>query len=219
MERRVIYDFVHVIRGDATLQQSLIRDRRCGDLYVLAASQTRDKTALTEDGVSRVLNELRQSFDYIVCDSPAGIESGAFHAMYYADRAIVCTNPEVSSVRDSDKMLGILNSKSHRAVNGLEPIEALLLITRYQPELVSKDAMLSVDDINEMLGIPCIGVIPESKDVIASANVGQPVILAGDDSAAAQAYKDFVRRFLGEEVPFKFLTPEPKSLLSRIFGR
>jgi septum site-determining protein MinD len=199
--------------------QSLIRDRRCPQLHLLAASQTRDKTALTDDGVSRVLNELRQQFDYIVCDSPAGIESGAHHAMFFADRAIVCTNPEVSSVRDSDKMLGILNSKSYRASKNMDPIEPLLLVTRYQPERVAADAMLSLDDITEMLGIPCIGVIPESPDILTSVNMGQPVIVLGAKSNAALAYDDVVRRFLGEDVPLRFLTPEKKGLLARLMGR
>ncbi len=217
-ERRVVYDFVNLINGEANLNQTLIKDRRVEQLYVLPASQTRDKEALTREGVGRVIEELKAAgFEYIVCDSPAGIESGAQMAMYYADEAVVVTNPEVSSVRDSDRMLGILASKSRRAEQGEEPVKEHLLITRYVPQRVSGGDMLSVDDIVELLGIGLIGVIPESEGVLQASNAGQPVILNEKDRAG-QAYTDVVSRFLGEKMPLRFIEEEKKGLLQRLFG-
>lgn len=146
-ERRVVYDFVNVINGEATLNQALIKDKRNENLFILPASQTRDKDALTKDGVQRVLNDLKEmGFDFIICDSPAGIEQGALMALYYADEAIVTTNPEVSSVRDSDRILGILDSKSMRAEQGQAPIKQHLLLTRYNPARVTQGEMLSVQE-------------------------------------------------------------------------
>ncbi|HXH04705.1 MAG TPA: septum site-determining protein MinD [Candidatus Competibacteraceae bacterium] len=216
-ERRVVYDFVNVINGEANLNQALIRDKRVEALSILPASQTRDKDALTKDGVERVLNELKEQFEYIVCDSPAGIERGAFMAMYFADEALVVTNPEVSSVRDSDRILGILASKSRRAERGDEPIREHLVLARYAPERVNRGDMLSVDDVLEILGIPLLGVIPESPAVLQSSNSGVPVILE-EKSDAGMAYADLVGRFLGEERVHRFLTVEKKGLLKRLFG-
>ncbi len=216
-ERRVVYDLVNVIQDEARLHQALIRDKRLENLHILPASQTRDKDALTAEGVEQVLEELKQEFDYIVCDSPAGIERGAFLALYHADQAIVVVNPEVSSVRDSDRILGILASKSRRAEQGGEPVKEHLLLTRYSPEKVARGDMLSVDDVLEILGIPLLGVIPESESVLQSSNAGLPVILQ-EDSRAAQAYQDAVARYLGEERPMRFLEPEKKGLLKRLLG-
>lgn len=215
-ERRVVYDFVNVINDEANLNQALIRDRRCDDLYVLPASQTRDKEALTKEGVGKVLEELSQTFDYIVCDSPAGIEHGAIMAMYYADDAVVVTNPEVSSVRDSDRMLGILASKSRRAETDAEPIREYLLLTRYSAERVAKGEMLSVDDVQEILSLELLGVVPESMSVLNASNAGVPVVL-DTESSAGQAYGDMVARYLGEELPHRFLEVRKKGLLSRLF--
>lgn len=215
-ERRVVYDFINVINGEANLNQALIRDKRCDHLYVLPASQTRDKDALTKDGVERVLTELAEGYDFIVCDSPAGIEHGANMAMYFADDAIVVTNPEVSSVRDSDRMLGILSSRSRRAENGQEPISEYLLLTRYDPERVVNGEMLSVDDVQEILSLTLLGVVPESKAVLNASNAGVPVVL-DRESDAGQAYNDMVSRYLGEDVPHRFLNPEKKGFLSRLF--
>jgi septum site-determining protein MinD len=215
-ERRVVYDFVNVINQEANLNQALIRDKRCDNLYVLPASQTRDKDALTKEGVERVLNELSQSHDFIVCDSPAGIEHGATMAMYFADDAVVVTNPEVSSVRDSDRMLGILSSRSRRAENNEPPIREYLLLTRYDPNRVANGEMLSVDDVQEILSLKLLGVVPESKAVLTSSNAGVPVILERE-SDAGQAYQDVVSRYLGEDVPHRFLSPEKKGFLSRLF--
>jgi septum site-determining protein MinD len=216
-ERRVVYDFVNVINGEATLNQALIRDKRRDNLSILPASQTRDKESLTQEGVERVLNELSETFEYIVCDSPAGIERGATLAMYFADDAVVVTNPEVSSVRDSDRMLGILASKSRRAEQGLEPIKEYLLLTRYSPERVRLGEMLSVADVQDILSLHLLGVIPESKSVLSASNSGTPVTL-DEKSDAGQAYRDVVRRYLGERVPHRFVDEEKKGLFSRLFG-
>ncbi|BAJ02439.1 septum site-determining protein MinD [Shewanella violacea] len=216
-ERRVVYDFVNVINGEANLSQTLIKDKRCDKLYILPASQTRDKDALTKEGVGKVLQDLAKDFEYIICDSPAGIETGAMMALYFADIAIVTTNPEVSSVRDSDRILGMLQSKSKRAEEGLEPVKQYLLLTRYSPSRVTSGEMLSVEDVEDILAIPLIGVIPESKAVLKASNSGVPVIL-DQESDAGKAYCDSVERLLGKELPLRFVTEEKKSFLKRIFG-
>jgi len=220
VERRVVYDFVNVVQGEASLKQALIRDKRVENLYILAASQTRDKDALTKEGVGQVIEDLKaDGFDFIVCDSPAGIEKGAQLALYYADEALIVTNPEVSSVRDSDRILGILQAKSKRAEEGEEPIVEHLVLARYCPERVNSGDMLSVDDVVEdVLKIPLLGVVPESKDVLNASNAGTPVVLM-EDSDAAEAYKDIVDRFLGEEKPHRFLQVEKKGLLQKLFGK
>ena len=212
-ERRVVYDFVNVVNGEATLTQALIKDKRLENLHVLAASQTRDKDALTKEGVEKVMAELRKDFEYIICDSPAGIEKGAHLAMYFADEAIVVTNPEVSSVRDSDRMLGL----PQRAEKGEEPIKEHLLLTRYNPERVTKGEMLGVDDVEEILAIRLLGVIPESQAVLKASNQGVPVIL-DEQSDAGQAYSDAVDRLLGKEIPHRFLDVQKKGFLQRLFG-
>jgi septum site-determining protein MinD len=216
-ERRVVYDFINVIQGEARLNQALIKDKRNDKLFVLPASQTRDKEALTIEGVGKVLEELAKDFEYIVCDSPAGIELGATMAMYHADDAFVVTNPEVSSVRDSDRMIGILSSKSRRAEQDLEPIREYLLLTRYSPERVKRGEMLSVEDVQDILSLDLIGVIPESQAVLNASNSGVPVVL-DTESTAGQAYRDVVARYLGEELPHRFLETEKKGLLGRLFG-
>ncbi|AQT62357.1 septum site-determining protein MinD [Cellvibrio mixtus] len=216
-ERRVVYDFVNVVKGESTLNQALIKDKRTEGLYILPASQTRDKDALTREGVEVVINELSKDFEFIVCDSPAGIEQGALMALYFADIAIVVTNPEVSSVRDSDRILGILQSKSRRAEQNLEPIKEHLLLTRYNPVRVEAGEMLSVNDVEEILAIPLLGVIPESEAVLKASNQGAPVIL-DDATQAGQAYNDAVDRLLGKDIPHRFLEAEKKSFLKRLLG-
>lgn len=216
-ERRVVYDIVNVIFGEATLNQALIRDKHCEQLYILPASQTRDKDALSQEGVGQILEELAaKDFEYVVCDSPAGIEKGAHLAMYFADDAFVVTNPEVASVRDSDRMLGILSSKSRRAEQGLEPIKEYLLLTRYSPERVKIGEMLSVADVQDILSLHLLGVIPESKSVLTASNSGMPVIL-DEKSDAGQAYADIVARYLGEDIPHRFIE-EKKGIFGKIFG-
>ncbi len=216
-ERRVVYDFINVISGEATLRQALIKDKRCNQLFILPASQTRDKDALTKEGVGKVLEDLSKEFKYIVCDSPAGIERGANLAMYFADDAFVVTNPEVASVRDSDRMLGILASKSRRAEKDEEPIKEYLLLTRYSPKRVKIGEMLSVEDVQDILSLHLLGVIPESKSVLSASNSGTPVIL-DVESNAGQAYADVVARYLGEDKPHRFIDEEKKGLFGKLFG-
>jgi septum site-determining protein MinD len=218
-ERRVVYDLINVIQDEAKLTQALIKDKHCDNLVVLAASQTRDKDALTLSGVKRVLDELAaMGMEYIVCDSPAGIESGALMAMHYADEALVVTNPEVSSVRDSDRILGMLASKTQRAIDGQEPVKEHLLITRYNPARVAGGDMLSVEDIQDILRIPLIGVVPESETVLNASNQGVPAIhMKG--SAVSEAYKDVIRRFLGESREMRFTQPARPTFFQRLFAR
>ena len=217
-ENRVVYDFVNVIRGEANLNQAMIKDKRVDNLYVLPASQTRDKDALIEEEVGRVLEDLGKDFDYIICDSPAGIESGALMALRFADQAIIVTNPEVSSVRDSDRILGILSSKSKRAEDSREAVKEHLVITRYNPERVERGDMLNLVDIQDILSVPLLGVIPESQAVLKASNSGSPVIL-DTESDAGQAYDDVVARFLGEDRPHRFIAIEKKGFLNRILGK
>lgn len=217
-ERRVVFDFINVINGDANLQQALIKDKRLENLYIFPTSQTRDKDALKREGVDKVMQDLKDQFDYIVCDSPAGIEHGALSALYHADSAIIVTNPEVSSVRDSDRIIGILASKSRRAELKMEPVQEHLLLTRYVPERVAKGEMLSVDDVKEILSIPLLGVIPESETVLKASNTGTPIIL-DPESPAGRAYEDAVARFLGETREMRFLAPERRSFFRSLFGK
>jgi septum site-determining protein MinD len=217
-ERRVVYDLINVIQGEANLNQALIKDKQCDNLFVLAASQTRDKDALSQEGVEKVLNDLSSmGFEYIVCDSPAGIETGALMAMHFADEALVVTNPEVSSVRDSDRILGMLASKTKRAIEGLDPIKEHLLITRYNPNRVEEGQMLSLQDIQDILRIKLLGVIPESENVLQASNQGTPAIhMANSD--VSEAYKDVIDRFLGEDKPMRFIDAEKPSFFKRLFG-
>ncbi|WP_277186106.1 septum site-determining protein MinD [Caballeronia sp. BR00000012568055] len=217
-ERRVVYDLINVIQGEANLNQALIKDKKCENLYILPASQTRDKDALSLEGVEKVIDDLtKMDFEYIICDSPAGIEHGALMAMHFADEALIVTNPEVSSVRDSDRILGILSSKTKRAMEGKDPIKEHLLITRYNPKRVSEGEMLSLSDIQEILRIDLIGVIPESEDVLHASNQGMPAVHL-DGTAVAESYKDVVSRFLGEEKTLRFTDYQKPGLLQRIFG-
>jgi len=217
-ERRVVYDMINVINRESTLTQALIKDKHCDNLFVLPASQTRDKDALTEDGVERILDEMKASgFEFIVCDSPAGIERGAVMALTFADEAIIVTNPEVSSVRDSDRILGIIQAKSRRAQTGAEPVKEHLLITRYVPKRVDAGEMLSHDDVQEILRIPLLGIIPESESVLHASNQGNPAIhIAGSD--VSEAYKDVVARFLGEDKPLRFIEAQKQGFFARLFG-
>jgi septum site-determining protein MinD len=218
VERRVVFDFINVINGDASLNQALIRDKRVENLFIFPTSQTRDKDAMHKDGVEQVMAELRDNFDYILCDSPAGIEHGAMTALYHADAAVIVTNPEVSSVRDSDRILGMLASKSRRAERNEAPVEEYLLLTRYSPDRVAKGEMLSITDVQEILSVPLIGVIPESEAVLKASNTGTPVI-HDHESSAGRAYEDAVARFLGEQREMRFLKTEKRNLFRSLFGR
>jgi septum site-determining protein MinD len=216
-ERRVVYDLINVIKGDAKIEQALIRDKRVETLHLLPASQTRDKDNLTDEGVARVIEGLREKFDWIICDSPAGIERGATMAMRHADVAVVVTNPEVSSVRDSDRIIGLLDSKTELAEKGGR-IEKHLLLTRYDPVRAERGEMLKVDDVLEILSIPLIGIIPESEEVLRASNVGSPVTLNNPASAPGRAYFDAARRLKGETVELTIPT-DKKGLFGKLFGR
>ena len=216
-ERRVVFDLINVIQGDAKLSQALIRDKRLDNLSLLPASQTRDKDALTSEGVAKVIADLREKFDWVLCDSPAGIERGATLAMHHADIAIVVTNPEVSSVRDSDRIIGLLDSKTAKAEKG-ERIEKHLLLTRYDQVRAARGDMLKVEDVLEILSIPLLGIIPESLEVLRASNLGIPVTLNAPTAAPGRAYLDAVRRLRGEKVEFT-LPSEKKSFVDRLFGR
>ncbi|MBR0559221.1 septum site-determining protein MinD [Neokomagataea anthophila] len=216
-ERRVVFDLINVVQGDARLAQALIRDKRCETLSILPASQTRDKDALTSEGVAKVIEELREKFDWIICDSPAGIERGAQLAMHHADAAVIVTNPEVSSVRDSDRIIGLLDSKTARAERG-EKIEKHLLLTRYDPARAARKEMLSVEDVLEILSIPLVGIVPESEDVLKASNVGSPVTLASPDSLPARAYQEAARRLSGEELEVS-VPVEKRGLFEWLFKR
>lgn len=217
-ERRVVYDLINVIHGEANLNQALIKDKQCENLFILAASQTRDKEALTQEGVEKVLKDLGEmGFEYVVCDSPAGIETGALMAMHFADEAVVVTNPEVSSVRDSDRILGMLSSKTKRAQEGGEPIKEHLLITRYNPNRVEGGQMLSLEDVYDILKVKLIGVIPESETVLNASNQGIPAIhMKGTD--VAEAYSDVIDRFLGQDKPLRFIDADKPGFFKRLFG-
>ncbi len=216
-ERRVVFDLVNVIQGVAKLSQALIRDKRIETLWLLPASQTRDKDALTENGVSSVVRELRAKFDWVICDSPAGIERGATMAMRFADAAVVVTNPEISSVRDSDRMIGLLDSKTEKAERG-QRVEKHILITRYDPQRATRGEMLNIDDVVNILSTPLLGIIPESEEVLHASNVGCPVTLSNPESAPARAYFDASLRLRGEDVPMN-IPSDRKGLLDKLFGR
>ncbi|MBT9382440.1 septum site-determining protein MinD [Pseudooceanicola sp. CBS1P-1] len=218
-ERRVVFDFINVIQGDARLKQALIKDKREENLYILPTSQTRDKDALTEEGVEKVLGELREEFDYIICDSPAGIERGAQMAMYFADEAVVVTNPEVSSVRDSDRMLGLLSSRTKRAEGEKEAVKAQVLLTRHDQGRIDKGEMMTVEDVLEILAVPLLGIIPESQAVLRASNVGSPITLLEDHSAAKAAYEDAVARLTGKKVDMRVEAERRPGFFSRLFGR
>jgi septum site-determining protein MinD len=216
-ERRVVFDMINVIQGEAKLAQALIRDKRLETLSILPASQTRDKEALTGEGVAQIITELREKFDWVICDSPAGIERGATLAMRHADAAIIVTNPEVSSVRDSDRIIGLLDSKTERAERG-ERVEKHLLLTRYDAVRAARGDMLKTEDVLEILSIPLLGIIPESTEVLRASNLGTPVVLSNPEAAPARAYKDAARRLMGAQLPM-VIPGEKRSFITKLFGR
>jgi septum site-determining protein MinD len=216
-ERRVVFDIINVVQGVAKMSQALIRDKRLETLWLLPASQTRDKDALTEEGVASVIKELREKFDWVICDSPAGIERGATLAMRFADAAVIVTNPEVSSVRDSDRIIGLLDSKTEKAEKG-QRIDKHILITRYDPQRAARGEMLNIADVLDILSTPLLGIIPESEEVLRSSNLGAPVTINNTTSAAARAYLDAARRLKGDDVPMT-IPSDRKGLLDKLFGR
>jgi septum site-determining protein MinD len=216
-ERRVVFDLINVVQGVAKLSQALIRDKRLDTLWLLPASQTRDKDALTEQGVGSVIKEMRAKFDWVICDSPAGIERGATLAMRYADEAVIVTNPEVSSVRDSDRIIGLLDSKTERAERG-QRIEKHILITRYDAQRAARGEMLNINDVLDILSTPLLGIIPESEEVLRASNIGSPVTLSNSASAPARAYADAARRLRGDDIPM-IIPSERKRFFEKLFGR
>ena len=216
-ERRVVFDLINVIQGVAKLSQALIRDKRLETLWLLPASQTRDKDALTDEGVEGVIKELRDKFDWIICDSPAGIERGATLAMRFADTAVIVTNPEVSSVRDSDRIIGLLDSKTEKAEKG-QRIDKHVLITRYDAQRAARGEMLNIEDVLDILSTPLLGIIPESEEVLRASNLGSPITLNNAASAAARAYVDAALRLKGDDVPMS-IPSDRKGLLDKLFGR
>jgi septum site-determining protein MinD len=216
-ERRVVFDLVNVVQGVARLSQALIRDKRLETLWLLPASQTRDKDALTEQGVADVIKELRAKFDWVICDSPAGIERGATLAMRFADAAVIVTNPEVSSVRDSDRIIGLLDSKTEKAEKG-QHVEKHILITRYDPQRAARGEMLNIDDVLDILSTPLLGIIPESKDVLHASNVGSPITVHNAASAPARAYVDAAGRLRGDNIPMA-VRSDRKSLFDKLLRR
>jgi septum site-determining protein MinD len=215
-ERRVVYDLINVVQGTAGLSQALIRDKRSETLFLLAASQTRDKDALTDEGVEKVIGELRESFDWVICDSPAGIERGSTLAMRHADIAVVVTNPEVSSVRDSDRIVGLLDAKTDKATRG-ESVDKHLLLTRYDPIRAGRGDMLRVEDVIDILSLPLLGIVPESEEVLRASNLGSPVTISNPKSASARAYADAAHRLMGVDVPMTFPS-DRNGLFSKLFG-
>jgi septum site-determining protein MinD len=216
-ERRVVFDLINVVQGVARLSQALIRDKRLDTLWLLPASQTRDKDAPTENGVAAVIRELRSKFDWVICDSPAGIERGATLAMRFADAAVIVTNPEISSVRDSDRMIGLLDSKTEKAEKG-QQVEKHILITRFDVPRASRGEMLNIDDVIDILSTPLLGIIPESEEVLHASNVGVPITLNSPASSPARAYLEAARRLQGEAIPIT-IPSERKGLLNKLFGR
>ncbi|CAH7163097.1 Z-ring positioning protein MinD [Vibrio chagasii] len=220
LERRVVFDFINLCNGEATIKQGLIKyDKEKGvdNCYMIAASQTKDKNALTTEGVEYVMNELKElDFEYVICDSPAGIENGALHALYLADEAIVVVNPEVSSIQDSDRIIGMLGTKTKRAENGQDGPKLHLVVNRYDLNRVKQGSMVSLDMIGDILGnIPLLGVIPlRDKEVLEHSNKGRPLSVSQGD--VGKAYCDAALRLIGEDVPMKFV--EEKGLFARLFG-
>jgi septum site-determining protein MinD len=216
-ERRVVFDLVNVVQGVAKLSQALIRDKRLETLWLLPASQTRDKDALTEEGIAGIIKEMRPNYDWVICDSPAGIERGATLAMRFADIAVIVTNPEVSSVRDSDRIIGLLDSKTEKAEKG-QRVEKHVLITRYDPQRAARGEMLNIEDVLEILSTPLLGIVPESEEVLRASNIGSPVTLSNPTSGPARAYLDAARRLKGDDVPMHIPT-DRKGLFDKLFGR
>ena len=216
-ERRVVFDLINVVQGVAKLPQALIKDKRLENLWLLPASQTRDKDALTEEGVGKVIADLRSRFDWVICDSPAGIERGATLAMRFADAAVIVANSEVSSVRDSDRIIGLLDSKTVKAEKG-ERMEKHLLITRFDAARAARGEMLSIGDVLEILSVPLLGIVPESEAVLRASNLGTPVTLCATESAPGRAYTDAARRLSGEEIELT-VPADKKGFFNKLFGR
>ena len=215
LENRIVYDVVDVMEGRCNLAQAIIKDKRTQNLHFLPASQTKDKTILDKEKVEKLIEDLKKDFDYIIIDSPAGIESGFEHSIYLADRALIVTTPEISAVRDADRVIGIIDAKSKKAQEGQE-VQKHIIINRIKPELVERGEMLSVDDVLHILALPIIGVVPDDEDIVKSTNLGEPIVLK-EDSIVGEAFRRIARRILGEEVEFLDLKAK-KGFLDKLKG-
>ena len=200
LENRIVYDVVDVMENRCNLAQAVIKDKRTANLHFLPASQTKDKTVLEKEKVEKLINDLKKEFDYILIDSPAGIESGFEHAIYLADRALIVTTPEISSVRDADRVIGIIDAKSKKAALG-EEVQKHIIINRIKPELVEKGEMLSTEDVLHILALPLIGIVPDDEEIVKSTNLGEPIVL-NEKSLVGEAFRRIARRINGEEVEF-----------------
>jgi len=200
LENRIVYDIVDVMEERCNLSQALINDKKAKSLYFLPASQTNDKDVLEREKVKKLLLSLKEEFDIVLLDSPAGIESGFEHSIFLADRALIVSTPDVSSVRDADRVIGIIDAKSEKAKEGKE-VEKHVIINRIKPEMVEAGNMLSTEDVLGILALPLIGVIPDDEDIIGSTNMGDPIINK-EKSISAESYKRIARRVLGEEIGF-----------------
>lgn len=211
LENRVVYDLVNVAEGTCRLKQALIKDKRQKELYMIPAAQTRDKDAVSEEQMKQLCEELKKEFDYILIDCPAGIEQGFKNAVAGADKAIVVTTPEVSAVRDADRIIGLLEA------SGLN--EPKLIINRLRPGMVKKGEMMDVDDIIELLAIPIIGVVPDDESIIVTTNKGEPVVMA-EKSKTGQAYRNIAKRVMGEQIPLMNLDDESfLDKFKKLFGK
>ena len=211
LENRIVYNLVDVVEGNCRPKQAMIKDKRYDNLYLLPSAQTRDKTSVTPEQMKALTNELRQEFDYIILDCPAGIEQGFKNAIAGAQRSIVVTTPEVSSIRDADRIIGLLEA------SGIRKNE--LLINRLRVDMVRRGDMMSVEDVTEILAIDLLGVIPDDESVVVATNQGEPVV--GEDSLAGKCYQNICRRLLGEEVPISDFNHKPglRSKLSSLFHK
>ncbi len=207
LENRIVYDLVDVIEGHCRLRQALVRDKRLSELFLLPAAQTRDKSAVQPDDMVRVCDSLREQHDFILVDSPAGIEGGFRYAVAPADEIIIVTNPEVAAVRDADRVIGLIEAE--------EQGPARLIINRIKPEMVRRGEMLAIADVVELLAVDLVGIVPEDEAILIAANRGQPLAFSRDSSLASQAFHNIARRLRGEDVPF--LTLREQSVLGRLF--
>lgn len=205
LENRIIYDLVHVIEGTCRLKQALVRDKRYEGLYLLPAAQTRDKDAVTPEQMQKLCDSIKEEgFDYIIIDCPAGIEQGFKNAIAAADKAIVVTTPEISAVRDADRIIGMLES------NGL--LNSKLILNKIRVDMVSRNEMMSLADVEDILAIDTLGIIPDDENIVISTNKGEPVV-ANEDSIAGLAYRNIVKRILGEDIPLLELIPPTRTTL------
>lgn len=215
LENRIVYDVVDVMEGNCKLSQAVINDKHSKSLYFLPASQNKDKNILDKAKVNALIETLKEDYDIILLDSPAGIEGGFEHAIAFADQALVISTPDISSVRDADRVIGIIDAKSLKAQQG-EEVQKHIIINRIKPHMVERGDMLSTDDVLKILALPLIGVVPEDEKVITSTNTGEPVV-RDEKAMSGEAYRRIARRIMGEEIEFLDLTAK-KGIFKRLFA-